>query len=149
MIRLKTLLEQTETDLQIEGIEILADKIVSSGGSTSPNANVSGLLNCPGAQSSTGTYSINGTKYDLELVKQAIGTDTTIVVFIFDGTKLQKIYSHPQPSDKLSFRFDFAKSLIPDLSDDTQFIVAPFKGGKPIKLNGNLVKAQVEGFMLT
>jgi hypothetical protein len=147
MIRLKTLLEQTESMPAVSGIEIMHDKIVST---DNTNANVSGVVNVVNCESSTGTYRVNNKQYDMALVQQALGTDTIIRVYAMNpNDSALTIVADSQPLKDLRILFEFPIAKIPNVSDDTVFYVIPFKAGKPIKYNNQLIRVQCEGFMLT
>ena len=146
MIRLKTLLEQTESTPTITGIEIMGNQLTPSG---QTNVNVSGLINVINCESATGTYTVNDKRYDMKLVQQAIGTDTTIRVYAMNsGDTAATVVADSQPLKDLRIRFDFPKAKIPNLSDDTAFFVIALKAGKPIKYNNKVLRVQCEGFML-
>ena len=146
MIRLKTLLEQTETTPAVSGITIMQNKLTSQNNTT---VNVDGVLSVVNCESPTGTYSVNYTKYDMALVQQALGVDTTIRVFAFnEGDTTMTIVADSQPLKNLQIRFEFPKTKIPNLSDSTTFYVIALKGGTPIKYNNKVLRVQCEGFML-
>ena len=146
MIRLKTLLEQTETTPAVSGIAILGNKLTTQNNTT---VNVDGVLSVVNCESPTGTYIVKYTKYDMALVQQALGVDTTIRVFAFnEGDTTMTIVADSQPLKNLQIRFEFPKTKIPNLSDSTTFYVIALKGGTPIKYNNKVLRVQCEGFML-
>ena len=146
MIRLKTLLEQTETTPAVSGIAIMQNKLTSQNQTT---VNVDGVLSVINCESPTGTYIVGSTKYDMSLVQQALGTDTTIRVSAWnEGDTAGTVVTDSQPLKDLKIRFEFPIGKIPNLTADTVFYVIALKAGKPIKYNNKTVFAQCEGFML-
>ena len=146
MIRLKTLLEQTETAPAVSGIAIMKNKLTSQNNTT---VNVDGVLSVVNCESPTGTYVVGSTKYDMALVQQALGVDTTIRVFAFnEGDTAMTIVADSQPLKNLQIRFEFPKTKIPNLSDSTTFYVIALKSGTPIKYDNKVLRVQCEGFML-
>ena len=146
MIRLKPLLEQSESIPTISGIEIMQNKLTPT---RQTDVNVSGVLNVVNCESATGTYTVNDKRYDMALVQQALGTDTTIRVYAMNpGDTALTVVAESQPLNNLRIRFDFPKIKIPNLSDDTAFFVMAMKAGKPIKYNNQVLRVQCEGFML-
>jgi len=131
----------------VYGIEIMGNKITRT---NQTNANVSGVVNVVNCESSTGTYIVNNKKYDMGLVRQALGTDTIIRVYAMNpNDSVLTIVADSQPLKDLSIRFEFPIAKIPNVSDDTIFYVIPFKEGKPIKYDNKTIRVQCEGFMLT
>ncbi len=147
MIRLKTLLEQqSEMEPTVSAITIMQNKLTSQNDTT---VNVDGVLSVVNCESPTGTYVIGTTKYDMALVQQALGTDTTIRVSAFnEGDAAGTVVAESQPLKNLQIRFEFPKTKIPNLTADTIFYVIAMKAGKPIKYNNKTLFAQCEGFML-
>ena len=146
MIRLKTLIEQTETTPAVSGIAIMRNKLTSQNNTT---VNVDGVLSVVNCESPTGTYVVGSTKYDMALVQQALGVDTTIRVFAFnEGDTAMTIVADSQPLKNLQIRFEFPKTKIPNLSDSTTFYVIALKSGTPIKYDNKVLRVQCEGFML-
>jgi len=147
MIRLKSLItEQTDSTPAVSGIEIMQNKLTPT---RQTDVNVSGVLNVVNCESATGTYMVNDKRYDMALVQQALGTDTTIRVYAMNpGDTALTVVAESQPLINLRIRFDFPKIKIPNLSDDTAFFVMAMKAGKPIKYNNQVLRVQCEGFML-
>ena len=86
----------------------------------------------------------------MALVQQALGTDTIIRVYAMNpNDSALTIVADSQPLKDLRILFEFPIVKIPNVSDDTVFYVIPFKAGKPIKYNNQLIRVQCEGFMLT
>ena len=147
MIRLKTLLsEQADTTPAVSAIAIMQNKLTSQNTTT---VNVDGALSVVNCESPTGTYVVGSTKYDMSLIQQALGTDTTIRVFAFnEGDTALTTVADSQPLKDLRIRFEFPKTKIPNLSDSTTFYVIALKGGTPIKYDNKVLRVQCEGFML-
>lgn len=146
MIRLKTLLEQTESEPAVSGIAIMQNKLTSQNQTT---VNVDGVLSVINCESPTGTYVVGTKKYDMQLVQQALGTDTTIRVYSMnDGDTALTVVGESQPLKDLRIRFEFPIAKIPNLSDATIFYVIAMKAGKVIKFNDKPLRVQCEGFML-
>lgn len=168
MIRLKTLLEQvafvqqstpaqaapaaqstantTQDDPAVSGITIMQNKLTSQNNTT---VNVDGVLSVVNCESATGTYVVGTTKYDIALVQDALGTDTTIRVYAFnEGDTAMTVVADSQPLTNLQIRFEFPKTKIPNLTADTTFYVMAMQAGKPIKYNNQVLRVKCEGFML-
>lgn len=110
---------------------------------------VLGVVNCEPNENTKGQYTVNYKQYDKELVEQAIGSDTKIVVYSFSpgDTELNKVHEEPQPGD-LVVRFSFPKENIPNLSDETMFAIFVEKGGQRIQYDGKNIATKCKGFML-
>jgi hypothetical protein len=112
---------------------------------------VLGVINCDGNPNTKNTFtSTDNKKLDTDLIGQAIGDDTKIVVYYYDteSEKFVRVYEEPQRKDSTVFTFEFEKNKIPNLSDDTQLAVGVYKGDKPYKYNGKNVYTLTKGFML-
>jgi hypothetical protein len=147
MIKLKTLLsEQLDNAPAVSSIAIMQNKLTSQNQTT---VNVDGVLSVVNCESPTGTYVVGSKKYDMALVQQALGDDTTIRVFSMnDGDTALTVVGESQPLKDLRIRFEFPIAKIPNLSDATIFYVMAMKAGKAIKFNDKPVRVQCEGFML-
>jgi hypothetical protein len=147
MIRLKTLLaEQTATIPAVSGIAIMQNKLTSQNNTT---VNVDGVVSVVNCESPTGTYVVGSTKYDMALVQQALGIDTTIRVFALnEGDTTMTVVTDSQPLKDLTIRFEFPKTKIPNLSNSTTFYVIALKGGTPIKYDNKVLRVQCKGSML-
>ena len=147
MIRLKTLLsEQADTTPAVSAIAIMQNKLTSQNQTT---VNVDGALSVVNCESPTGTYIVASKKYDMSLIQQALGADTTIRVFAFnEGDTALTVVADSQPLKDLRIRFEFPIAKIPNLTADTVFYVMAMKAGKPIKYNNQPLRVQCEGFML-
>ena len=100
MIRLKPLLEQSESIPTISGIEIMQNKLTPT---RQTDVNVSGVLNVVNCESATGTYTVNDKRYDMALVQQALGTDTTIRVYAMNPGDTALTLISCLPSSKAKF----------------------------------------------
>jgi hypothetical protein len=147
MIKLKTLLsEQADTTPAVSGIAIMQNKLTSQNQIT---VNVDGVLSVVNCESPTGTYVVGSKKYDMALVQQALGTDTTIRVFSMnEGDTALAVVGESQPLKDMKIRFEFPIAKIPNLTADTTFYVMAMKAGKAIKFNDKPLRVQCEGFML-
>ena len=142
--------EEEEGVPAISSISIMHDMLTPSNGRKDVSVTgVLGVVNCEPNENTKGQYTVNYKQYDKELVEQAIGSDTKIVVYSFSpgDTELNKVHEEPQPDD-LSIDFDFPKENIPNLSDETMFAIFVEKGGQRIQYNGKNIATKCKGFML-
>jgi hypothetical protein len=147
--RIKGLYEQpTDKVPTITSIEVMTPDAID--GTNISFVGVLGVINCDETPNTTKKYSINNKRLDGDLIAQAIGDDTKIVVYYYDteSEKFVKVHEQPQIKDSTTFRFKIEKNKIPNLSDNTQLGVGVNKGGKSYKYNGKNVYALTKGFML-
>lgn len=135
----------------ISSISIMHDMLTPSGvdGINVSVSGVLGVVNCEPNENTKGQYVVNNKEYDKELVEQAIGSDTKIVVYSFSpgDSELNKVHEEPQPND-LGIDFDFPKDKIPNLSDETMFGIFVEKGGQRLQYDGKNIATKCKGFML-
>ena len=135
----------------ISSINIMNNMLTPRGmGGVSVSVNgVLGVVNCEPSENTKGQYTVNYKEYDKELVEQAIGSDTKIVVYSFSpgDTELNKVHEEPH-ADDLIFNFDFPKDKIPNLSDETLFAIFVEKGGQKLQYDGKNIATKCKGFML-
>ena len=146
----RRIIKEEEGVPAISSISIMHDMLTPSGGGKNVSVTgVLGVINCEPNENTKGQYVVNNREYDKELVEQAIGSDTKIVVYSFSpgDSELNKVHEEPQPDD-LSIDFDFPKENIPNLSDETMFGIFVEKGGQRIQYNGKNIATKCKGFML-
>jgi hypothetical protein len=148
----RVLKEENETQPAITSISVLQNMLTPSGmdGVLVSVTGSLGVVNCDPTPNTKGKYTVNGRSYDMDLIKQALGTDTKIVVSSFSpgDTGLNRVYEELQ-TEGLTFNFEFPKSKITNLSDDTLFAVMVEKGGNRLQYDGKNVATKCKGFMLT
>ena len=146
----RRIIKEEEGVPAISSISIMHDMLTPSNGRKDVSVTgVLGVVNCEPNENTKGQYTVNYKQYDKELVKQAIGSDTKIVVYSFSpgDTELNKVHEEPQSGD-LIVRFVFPKENIPNLSDETMFAIFVEKGGQRIQYNGKNIATKCKGFML-
>jgi len=162
---MKRIIRLTESELtnlvrqiikEEEGVPVISSISIMHNMLTPSNARkdvsvsgVLGVVNCEPNENTKGQYTVNYKQYDKELVEQAIGSDTKIVVYSFSpgDTELNKVHEEPQPGD-LVVSFSFPKENIPNLSDETMFAIFVEKGGQRIQYDGKNIATKCKGFML-
>lgn len=146
----RQIIKEEEGVPAISSISIMQDMLIPSNEGKDVSVNgVLGVVNCEPNENTKGQYTVNYKEYDKELVEQAIGSNTKIVVYSLSPgeTGLNRVHEEPQPAE-LIVRFVFPKENIPNLSDETMFAILVEKGGEKIKYNGKNVVTQCKGFML-
>jgi hypothetical protein len=133
----------------ISSIEILNDVLTPSG-RDEENISVDGgifFANCDANSNTKNVLTLNYKKLDADLVKQAIGDDTSIAVLYMSGGTPYIVYEQPIKNYDPMIRFDFPTSKVPNMSDIKEFAVAVRKGKKIHKFNGKGVYTIVKPFM--
>ena len=143
--------ENEESSPQISSISVMNNMITPSG-MDGKNVSVSGVLgavNCDSTSNTKNEYTVNYHRYDMDLIKEALGDDTKIVVYSLSHgeNSFTKLHEEPQ-TEGLTFNFKFEKNKIPNLSDETLFAVMVEKNGVRLKYDGKNVVTKCEGFML-
>ena len=143
--------ENEESSPQISSISVMNNKLTPSG-MDRKNVSVSGVLgavNCDSTSNTKNEYTVNYHRYDMDLIKEALGDDTNIVVYSLSPgeSSFTKLHEEPQ-TEGLTFNFKFEKNKIPNLSDETLFAVMVEKNGVRLKYDGKNVATKCEGFML-
>jgi len=146
------LMEQNESNPAITSISVLQNMLTPSG-MDKEGVSVTGSLdvvNCDPTPNTKSEYTVNGRSYDIDLINQVLGTDTKIVVYSFSpgDTGLNKVHEEPQ-TEGLTFNFEFPKSNIKNLSDETLFAIMVEKGGSRLQYDGKNIATKCKGFMLT
>ena len=75
--------ENEESSPQISSISVMNNKLTPSG-MDRKNVSVSGVLgavNCDSTSNTKNEYTVNYHRYDMDLIKEALGDDTNIVVY--------------------------------------------------------------------
>jgi hypothetical protein len=143
--------ENEESSPQISSISVMNNMLTPSG-MDGKNVSVSGVLgavNCDSTSNTKNEYTVNYHRYDMDLIKEALGDDTNIVVYSLSPgeSSLTELHEEPQ-TEGLTFNFKFEKNKIPNLSDKTLFAVMVEKNGVRLKYDGKNVATKCEGFML-
>lgn len=133
----------------ISSIEILNDVLTPSG-RDEENISVDGgifFANCDANSNTKNVLTLNYKKLDADLVKQAIGNDTSIAVMYLSGDTPYTVHEQPIKNYDPMIRFVFPTSKVPNISEIEKFAVVVKKGNKVHKYNGKGVYTIVKPFM--
>ena len=133
----------------ISSIGILNDVLTPSD-IDGENISVNGGLffaNCDANSNTKNVKYLNNKKLDADLVKQAIGDDTSIAVMYLSGDTSYTVHEQPIKNYNPMIRFVFPTSKVPNISEIEKFAVVVKKGNKVHKYNGKGVYTIVKPFM--